>query len=435
MIRSLSIFLLTLACLSQVVEANPGKPVAVRWWGQGMVSIETYWNLQVVIDPFSMQIGYDDPQLSGDLVLVTHEHRDHNNVELVLGTPQVIRGLETDGSVRNVYHVLDRFPDEEHPSWRDARLRIARTPHAIEVTCIPAWHDADEGRERGATAMFLVEVDGVRIVHCGDLGQTRLTPEQIEVLGEIDLLLIPVGGKFTVDGQQAAGIVRQIKPRSVIPIHYKTPALTFDLKTAEPFIAALKTEYEVVRPVGNTFAIRSEDDQASTKRQLVVLQYQPWKMPPELAELFARKEAANRASQQVFAALSANQMNHRPSDGTHTPRWNTEHMMGRELGFFSEIYAELDPAITTIDLNPAQMPPDYKAANPNWSGAEEARQMERTAAFTRRFSYLLDGLDLDQQAPGSRWTPRGLLEQMHRHYGEHTANVKNKFDLPDWPQQ
>jgi hypothetical protein len=108
-------------------------------------------------------------------------------------------------------------------------------------------------------------------------------------------------------------------------------------------------------------------------------------------------------------------------------------MMGRELGFFSTIFAELDPAIPVINLNPAQMPPDYKAAHPNWSGAEEARQMKRVTKFTRRFSYLLEGVDLDEQAPGSRWTLRRLLEQMHRHYGEHTANVKKKFALPDWP--
>jgi len=435
MSRLLSTLLLFATCCTQSAEAEPGKPVAVRWWGQGMVSIETYWNLRVVIDPYATRIGYDDPQLSADLVLVTHNHPEHNNVELVTGSPQVVRGLEADGSVRKVHHVLDRMPNEEKPSWRDTRLRVARSPHAIQVTSIPAWHDDKEGRERGATAMFLLEVDGVRIVHCGDLGQTRLTDEQMEALGRVDLLLIPVGGRYTIDGQQAATIVRQIKPRRVVPIHYKTPVLTFDLQTADSFVDALQAEYEVVRPVSNTVAIRSNNCQSTERPQLVVLPYMSWEMPRELAELFARKEAASRASQEVFAPLSANQMNHRPSDGTHTPRWNAEHMMGRELGFFSEIYAELDSTIRAIDLNPAQMPPDYKAAHPDWSGAEQSRQMERVAAFTRRFGYLFDGLDLDEQAPGSSWTPRRLLEQMHRHYREHTANVKKKFALPDWPQE
>ena len=383
--------------------------------------------------PYATRIGYDDPQLSADLVLVTHDHPDHHNVKLVLGDPHIAHGLDADGQAQ-VKHVLDRLPKQEKPSWSNAKLKIAHSPHAIMVSSIPTWHDDNDGRKRGITAMFLIEVDGVRIVHCGDLEQTRLTDIQMEALGRVDLLLIPVGGRVTIDGQQAAAIVRQIKPRRVVPIHYKTPVLTIDLQTADSFVDALQVEYEVVRPVNNTVAIRS-NGRVAERRQLVVLPYQPWELPQELAELFARKEAASRASQEVFAPLSVNQMNHRPSDGTHTPRWNAEHMMGRELGFFSEIYAELDSTIAAIHLNPAQMPPDYKAAHPDWSGAEQSRQMERVAAFTRRFSYLLDGLDLDEQAPGSRWTPRRLLEQMHQHYREHTANVNKKFALPDWPQE
>ena len=135
----------------------------------------------------------------------------------------------------------------------------------------------------------------------------------------------------------------------------------------------------------------------------------------------------------VFVQLSVNQMNHRPSNGTHTPRWNAEHMMGRELGFFSKIYSGIDPATLAIDLNPKQMPPDYVAAHPDWDGKEEARQMQRVTAFTRRFAYLLDGIDLEAKPSGSWWTVRGLLEQMQRHYGEHTAHVKEKFELSDWP--
>jgi len=92
-------------------------------------------------------------------------------------------------------------------------------------------------------------------------------------------------------------------------------------------------------------------------------------MPPEMEALFSAKEKACRSAQGIFELLAADQMNHRPSDGTHTPRWNAEHMMGRELGFFSAVYSALDP----------------------------------------------------------------LLEQMHRHYTEHTANVIRKFDLADWP--
>ena len=428
-------------------QADPGHPVAVRWWGQAMVSIETFGNLHVVIDPYGEKIGYKDPGILGDLVLVTHEHADHNNVELIpwkpfvafgvelIGQkPFIARGLEGDGSVGNMNQVLDRLPDETLPWWKDAKQRVARTQHAIHVTSIAAWHDDTEGTQRGSNTLFLIEVDGVRIVHCGDLGQPRLTEEQLQTLGEIDVLLIPVGGVYTVDGVQAANIVRQVNPRIVVPIHYKTPNLVYDLQGVQGFLSAVGDDRKVVRAKGNTLAV-SATKRGATKTKVVVLDFVPWEMPTEWSELFAAKEQACQKSQMAFSNLNPNLMNFKPSDGTHTPRWNAEHMRGRELLFFSQIYAQVDPAIQPIDVNPEQMPPDYVAAHPDWWAKEETRQMESVSAFTRRFAYLLDGLELDEQAPGSRWTPRGLLEQMQRHYNQHTANVKKKFELPDWPAE
>jgi L-ascorbate metabolism protein UlaG (beta-lactamase superfamily) len=415
-----------------MAKADPDKPVAVRWWGHGMASIETYWNLRIIIDPYGAGIGYADPQVSGDLVLMTHEEADRQSADLVGGQPTVVRALDADGSVRLLRHVLDRLPNAPASTWKDARPQVPRSAHAVLVTSIPAWRDDAGGEQRGASAMLLVEVDGVRILHGGGLGQRTLTNDQLMKLGQVDVLLIPVGGKETVDGRAAADIVRQLKPRIVAPIRYKTPATNSELEPAEPFVDRLAPDYEIVRPVGNTLAVR-QADLSREEPKIVLLGYEPWKMPEELATLFSRKEAACRASQAVFAKLSAEQMNFRPSNGTHTPRWNAEHMMGRELGFFSQIFSQLDSSVPHIDLNPKQMPPDYLAAHPDWSGAEEARQMERVTALTRRFAYLFDGLDLDEKAPGSRWTLRGLLEQMERHYQEHTENVKKKFELPDWP--
>ena len=81
------------------------------------------------------------------------------------------------------------------------------------------------------------------------------------------------------------------------------------------------------------------------------------------------------------------------------------------------------------------MPKDYKFAHPDWSGEEEAKQMLRVEKFTRRFAYLLDGMDLNKRPKGSRWTPRALLRQMERHYAEHTANVVKKKQLEGWPEK
>ena len=157
-------------------------------------------------------------------------------------------------------------------------------------------------------------------------------------------------------------------------------------------------------------------------------------MPDELADLFAGKEAAAAAAMEIFARLSIDQLNHRPGNGTHTSRWNAEHMMGRELGFFTAIYAGVDPSLGPLDLNPAQMPDEYRAAHPHWTGAEEARQIERVQQLTRRFAFLLAQLDLDDRPEESSWTLRGLMHQIQGHYHAHTANVRKKFELSDWPE-
>jgi len=88
-----------------------------------------------------------------------------------------------------------------------------------------------------------------------------------------------------------------------------------------------------------------------------------------------------------------------------------------------------------MDLNPKQMPADYQFAHPTWTGREEAMQMQRVSEFCRRFAYLLDGMDVNQRAPGSRWPSlRALLIQMDRHYDQHTGNTVQKFKLPGWPE-
>ena len=174
---------------------------------------------------------------------------------------------------------------------------------------------------------------------------------------------------------------------------------------------------------------------ADAKPRVVTLTDQPYKMSQALTKLFEKKEAACSSSREMFSKLSVAQMNFRPANGTHTPRWNAEHMMGRELLFFSQIYHAVDPHIGIMNLNPKQMPDQYQAAHPDWDGAEEARQMLRVEAFTRRFAYLLDGMDLDAKSAGSKfWSPRGLLKQMERHYNEHSANVLKKMELPEWPE-
>jgi len=162
----------------------------------------------------------------------------------------------------------------------------------------------------------------------------------------------------------------------------------------------------------------------------------PRPVPEHLREMFDRMEAANRRSQDVFRQLSVEQMNFKPSNGTHTPRWNVEHMSGRQLQFFSQIYHALDPSVPVFDRNPKQMPADYEARHFDWSGAEEARSMQRVDDFCRRYAYLLNDTALSDKPPATFWPSlKALLLQMEKHYDEHTANVKKKFELPEWPKE
>ena len=193
-------------------------------------------------------------------------------------------------------------------------------------------------------------------------------------------------------------------------------------------------DQEVEKIAHNTLAVSSQGERRK-KTRIVSLGDAPYEMSDELKELFEKKEKSQAATRELFASLSTEQMNFQPSNGSHTPRWNAEHMMGRELIFFSQIYNAVDPSIPVMDLNPKQMPKDYKFAHEDWTGEEEARQIERVQKFTRRFAYLLDGMDLDKKAKGSRfWTPRALLKQMDRHYNEHSANDRKKMKLDEWPK-
>ncbi|TWT95313.1 DinB superfamily protein [Botrimarina colliarenosi] len=194
-------------------------------------------------------------------------------------------------------------------------------------------------------------------------------------------------------------------------------------------------------PVSNTVAQEPVTELAVSTGATLSLPTPPndkkgWAPEGEFAELLERMGDATAASREVFKPLSATQMNWRPPNGTHTPRWNAEHLAATQLRLFSQVYAALDPDHhTEISIGPEQMPDAYVPAHPTWSGAQEAEQMERIGDYVRGFAYLLEDADLDKPVKGTRWAPRKLMDLMVRHYGQHTANVEAKFTLPDWPKE
>lgn len=196
----------------------------IRWFGQSAFRLSAARS--VVIDPFgdpSSPAGrgmrFDYPPIRGvdaDLLLVTHEHFDHNAVEAIGGDPQVIRS--TAGTF-------------------DSPLG--------EVVAIASEHDELAGTLRGPNTIFVFALDGLRVCHLGDFGQRGLRSEQRAAIGRVDVLFLPVGGGPTVGGAVAAGIARALAPRLLVPMHYRTPAIDF-LEPVDGFLHAL-TAAEVER--------------------------------------------------------------------------------------------------------------------------------------------------------------------------------------------
>ena len=184
----------------------------IFWKGQSCFQLVTSLaksNINIVIDPFGPDNGLRVPSFQADILLITHDHDDHNNKKAVAGNPIVI---ESPGE----YEVKD-----------------------VYIEGIPSWHDNAEGKERGANTIYLLEAEDLRICHLGDLGQKELTQEQLQKIGEVDVLMVPVGGGPTISCQEAVKIISQIEPKIIIPMHYSLPKLKINLDGVDKFLKSL----------------------------------------------------------------------------------------------------------------------------------------------------------------------------------------------------
>jgi len=187
----------------------------VEWYGQSAFRLSSS-DTTVAIDPFgdlsgltSRGMQFDYPAIEGltaELLLVTHEHADHNGVEVVGGDPVILRS--TAGRL-------------ESPIG--------------EITAVASEHDESAGTERGPNTIFVFDFDGARVAHFGDFGQSSLRDEQAAAIGRVDVLIVPVGDGPTIGAEQATAIVERLSPRWVIPMHYRTPRIGF-LDTADAFL-------------------------------------------------------------------------------------------------------------------------------------------------------------------------------------------------------
>ena len=179
----------------------------VKWLGHSCFLITSERGIRIITDPYAVGggINYSPVKESADIVVVSHGHGDHANVTAIKGKPEIVR---------------------------DSGLRIAG---GIQFKGTATYHDASQGKQRGSNTIFCFNVDGIEICHLGDLGHV-LSPEQIAELGVVDILLIPVGGFYTIDGTEASQICDQLKPRIIIPMHYKTSKCAYPIAEVDDFL-------------------------------------------------------------------------------------------------------------------------------------------------------------------------------------------------------
>jgi L-ascorbate metabolism protein UlaG (beta-lactamase superfamily) len=180
--------------------------MVITWYGQSCFKVQSGDTI-LVTDPFDKGIGLTPPRGQANIVTVSHQHFDHNNLEaLAASAPFVIDG----------------------PGEYEVK--------GVNVTGLLTYHDQKEGKERGLNTAYVIEMEGIKICHLGDIGQAKLDNSQVEIIDGIDILMIPVGGIYTVNGEEAADLISQIEPKIVIPMHYKIPGLAIKLEGLEEFL-------------------------------------------------------------------------------------------------------------------------------------------------------------------------------------------------------
>jgi len=178
-----------------------------------------------VIDPFDPSIGLKMPSLDVDVVLTTHDHEDHNNINACKGAFAVTGPGE--------YEIKD-----------------------VSIQGLSSFHDDVEGKERGRNTIYVIDVEGMRLCHLGDLGQDELSSDQVSKIGNVDILFVPVGGIYTIGGKAAAKVISQIEPRIVIPMHYLLPGLKFKLNKVEEFLKEMGVKNAEAQ---NKFTVKVRD--------------------------------------------------------------------------------------------------------------------------------------------------------------------------------
>lgn len=164
----------------------------ITYHGHAMFSIETTSGLRIVMDAYDESVGYPMTRLKADVVTQSHQHHDHNHLACLDGNPKVIKE-------QGIF-----------PAGEDLR-----------ITGYPSYHDEVQGKKRGYNLLYKVETEGLALLHLGDLGHV-LTKDMVAAIGNVDVLMVPVGGYYTIDAAEAAAVCKALRPGVILPMHYQT---------------------------------------------------------------------------------------------------------------------------------------------------------------------------------------------------------------------
>ncbi|MEM4600471.1 MAG: MBL fold metallo-hydrolase [Sulfolobales archaeon] len=220
------------------------KNLIIRWHGHACFELIDRGGFTIAIDPHDgYSLGIKPPSFKADAVLITHEHFDHN-----------------------AYNIVAKPGAEKH-SMREGEFLIAGRHMARGVKL---YHDKVKGRRRGEVVIYRVEVDGVRVLHLGDLGHVF---DESTALGlkPIDVLLVPVGGTFTIDAREAYEVVKVVEPKVVVPMHYWVKGMNLPLQPVDIFVDIVRDVYEVVSTQTSELTVTPEGLQSIVKTKVYVL--------------------------------------------------------------------------------------------------------------------------------------------------------------------
>ncbi len=211
----------------------------IRYLGHSSFLLTESTGTAIVTDPYDDSVGYRMPQVNADAVTVSHHHYDHDNVKAVGGNPVI----------------LDKEQGYELPG--------------VVINAVKSYHDDQGGTLRGENVIFKFRMDGLDVCHLGDIGE-ECSPELIEAILPVNVLLIPVGGTYTIDANMAKEYVDRLMPDVVIPMHYRAKGCRLDIDKVDGFVSLFDDEGVECEETDGEIELSRDDVDGETTRVIVM---------------------------------------------------------------------------------------------------------------------------------------------------------------------